>query len=300
MRDIKTLDLNLLKTFDALMDERSVTRAAERLALTQPAVSGMLARLREGFDDPLFVRAQRGVTPTARALELAGPVRQVLAEVEALLRPAAFDPATASFTLTLAATDYALQAIVAPFIAALRARAPNMVVAVRPMEDARVLTQFERGEVDIGFMSPETLPQGVHSQRLFDESYVCALRADHPDAAGPILLDRFCELDHALVSYFGEPFFGPTDAALAKLGRRRKVALSVTSFLILLKLLRTTDLIAVAPRRLLDDAEGLVFQDPPVAIPGFTKLAVWHERTHRDPGRRWVRELLFEIAGEKV
>ena len=120
--NLRRADLNLLKVFDVLMDERSVTRAAERLALTQPAVSGMLARLRERFDDPLFVRAQRGVTPTARALELAGPVRQVLAEVEALLRPAAFDPATASFTLTLAATDYALQAIVAPFIAALRAR----------------------------------------------------------------------------------------------------------------------------------------------------------------------------------
>ncbi|MBI1685878.1 LysR family transcriptional regulator [Caulobacter hibisci] len=296
MRDIKTLDLNLLKALDALLDTRSVTAAAERLGLTQPAVSGMLARLREAFDDPLFVRARRGVTPTERALALASPVREVLAGVEALLTPAAFDPATASFTLTLAATDYALEAIVAPFMAQLRHRAPGLVVAVKPLDDARVLSQLERGEVDIAFMTPQTTPPELHARALFDETYVCALRADHPDA-GELSLDRFCALDHALVSYSGEPFFGVTDAALAKVGRKRRVALSVTSFLILLKLLRTTDLVAVAPRRLLAEAPGLVFADPPVAIPGFTKTAAWHDRTHRDPGRRWARALLFEVAG---
>lgn len=300
MRDIKTLDLNLLKTLDALLDTRSVTAAADRLGLTQPAVSGMLARLRDAFDDPLFVRARRGVTPTDRALALAGPVREVLASVETLLRPAAFDPATAAFTLTLAATDYALEAIVAPFMAQLRRRAPNLVVAVKPLDDAKVLGQFERGEVDIAFMTPQTSPPELHARALFDETYVCALRADHPDAAGRLSLDRFCALDHALVSYSGEPFFGVTDAALATVGRQRRVALSVTSFLILLKLLRTTDLIAVAPRRLVEDAPGLVFRDPPVEIPGFTKTAAWHDRTHRDPGRRWARDLLFETAAASV
>lgn len=295
MRDIKTLDLNLLKALDALLDTRSVTAAADRLGLTQPAVSGMLARLRDAFDDPLFVRARRGVTPTERALALAGPVREVLAGVEALLRPAAFDPATASFTLTLAATDYALEAIVAPFMAALRRRAPGLTVAVKPLDDACVLSQLERGEVDIAFMTPQTSPPELHARPLFDETYVCALRADHPEA-GALSLDRFCALDHALVSYSGEPFFGATDAALAKLGRQRRVAVSVTSFLILLKLLRATDLIAVAPRRLMADAPGLVFHDPPADIPGFTKTAVWHDRAHRDPGQRWARDLLFEVA----
>lgn len=296
MRDIRNLDLNLLKAFDALLDERSVTRAAERLGLTQPAVSGMLVRLREGFDDPLFVRAPRGVVPTLRAVALGPAIKQILAETEALLQPVSFDPATAHFALHLAATDYALQAIVAPFIAALRQRAPRICVAVRPMEDALVLSQFERGDVDIAFMTPQTAPPDLHARGLFDEQYVCVLRADHPDAAAPTLsLDRFCALDHALVSYSGQPFFGVTDTALAQVGRRRRVALSVTSFLILLKVLRTTDLIAVAPKRLLGDAEGLVFREPPVPIPGFTKLAAWHERTHRDLGHQWVRDLLFEV-----
>jgi DNA-binding transcriptional LysR family regulator len=297
VRDIRSLDLNLLKALDALLDERSVTRAADRLALTQPAVSGMLARLRETFGDPLFVRGQRGMTPTLRALELAEPVRRILGDAESLLQPTHFDAATAAFTLTLAATDYALQAIVAPFMTALRARAPNIVVAVKPMDDAAVLGQFERGQVDLAFMTPATAPPDLHARPLFHEQYVCALRADHPFAlAGPILsLDDFCGLDHALVSYSGEPFSGVTDRALAEVGRRRRVALSVTSFLILLKVLRTTDLIAVAPKRLLADAESLVFREPPVPIPGFTKVVAWHERTHRDPGHRWVRDLLLEV-----
>jgi DNA-binding transcriptional LysR family regulator len=125
MTDIKTLDLNLLKALDALLDERSVTRAASRLGLTQPAVSGMLTRLRESFEDPLFVRTQRGIIPTLRALEMSEPVKRLLSDAEALLQPPAFDPATARMTLSVAATDYALRAIVVPFLCALRPRAPN-------------------------------------------------------------------------------------------------------------------------------------------------------------------------------
>lgn len=298
MRDIRSLDLNLLKALDALLDERSVTRAAERLGLTQPAVSGMLTRLRESFDDPLFVRTQRGIVPTLRATELAGSLKQILGEVEALLQPVDFDPATAEFTMSIAATDYALQAVVVPFLAQLRQRAPGVRVAVRPVEDDRVQTQFERGDLDMALMTPEAAQPDLRSRRLFDERYVCALRADHPDARhAKLSLDRFCALDHALVSYFGQQFWGVTDDALAKAGRQRRVVLSVTSFLVLAEVLRTTDLIAVAPRRLVERTEGLALFEPPVDVPGFTKLAVWHERTHRDVGHRWARALLFETCG---
>lgn len=298
MKDIRALDLNLLKTLDALLDERSVTRAAERLGLTQPAVSGMLTRLRESFDDPLFVRTQRGIVPTLRAMQLAEPVKQILGEVESLLRPAAFDPATAEFTISLAATDYALRAVVVPFLAALRRQAPGIRVAVRPVEDDRIQAQFERGDLDLALMTPETALPDLHARRLFDESYVCAMRADHLDiAAGAISIDRFCALDHALISYTGERFWGVTDDALTKIGRQRRVVLTLTSFLVLAEVLRTTDLIAVVPRRLVEGAAGLVMCEPPVDIPGFTKLAVWHERTHRDPGHRWLRSLLVETCG---
>lgn len=298
MRDIRTLDLNLLKALDALLDERNVTRAAERLGLTQPAVSGMLTRLRESFDDPLFVRTQRGIVPTLRATQLAGAVKQVLGDIEALLQPVEFDPAKADFTMTLAATDYALQVVAVPFLAELRRRSPGIRVAIRPMDDAQAQGQFERGDIDLALMTPEAAPPDLHARRLFDESYACALRSDHPHARGASLtLDRFCTLDHALVSYSGDRFWGVTDDALTKLGRKRRVVLTVTSFMVLAGILRTTDLAAVTPRRLVEGVDGLAVFDPPVNIPGFTKLAVWHERTHCDPGHRWARSILFETSG---
>jgi len=298
LRDIATIDLNLLRALDALLDERSVSRAAQRLGVTQPAVSGMLQRLRETFGEPLFVRSTRGVQPTLRALELAVPIKQVLADVEALLRPVAFDPTTANFTINLAATDYALQAVVVPFVTKLRRLAPGIRVATRPIEGDRTAQQFERGELDLALMTPDFAPLDLHARRLFDESYVCVLRADHPDAqSGSLSLERFCALEHALVSYAGDSFWGATDDALSELGRTRRVSLSFHNFLALTEIVRTTDLIAVVPRRLAASAEGLALVEPPVAVPGFTKLAVWHGRTHNDEGHRWARAMLFETCG---
>lgn len=299
MRDIRTLDFNLLKALDALLDERNVTRAAERLAITQPAMSGVLTRLRESFDDPLFVRAQRGVVPTQRALELAKPVKQVLSEIETLLQPPAFDPLTAEQTFFIAATDYALRAITVPFLTALKRRAPNIRVAMLPIEDARVQAQLERGEIDLALMTPECTSADLHVRRLFDESYVCVLRQGHPAiSSNRLSLDQFCALDHALVSCSGGAFRGVTDDALARFGRERRVVLSVTSFLILPEILRGGDLVAVAPRRLVLGMEGLAWFEPPIEIPGFTKIAVWHERRHLDPAHRWLRELLFETCSD--
>jgi DNA-binding transcriptional LysR family regulator len=291
--DIRTLDLNLLKALDALLDERNVTRAAQRLALTQPAVSGMLTRLRERFDDPLFVRTQRGIVPTERARALAGPLKQILGEVEKLLRPQAFEPGSADRVVRLAATDYAQQAVVVPFLSILRREAPGIRVAVLPVQEARLHTQLERGEIDLALVTPDSAPADLHARNLFDERYVCVMRSDHPAAArGKLTLDRFCAFDHALVSYAGGSFQGVTDDALAKLGRARRVTLSVTSFLVLPEILRQSDLLAVVPSRLAARAGDLAWIDPPLEIPGFTKAAVWHERTHHDAAHRWVREVL--------
>lgn len=292
--DIRHLDFNLLKTLDALLDERSVTRAAERLSLTQPAVSGMLTRLRESFDDPLFVRAQRGMVPTLRAEQLAAPVKQLLGDIEHLLRPHAFDPATADMTISIASTDYALRAVVVPFLSALRAQAPNIRVAVQPVDAQQLPGQLERGDIDLALVTPDSIAPGLHGAALFEERYVCVMRAEHPDATGKSLtLERFCALDHALVSPSGGGFQGVTDQALAHIGQSRRVTVSVNSFLVVPDILRSSDLIAVVPRRLALHAEGLAVFEPPLEIPGFTKTVAWHERTQHDPGQQWVRALLI-------
>lgn len=297
MRNLKSLDLNLLKTFDALLDERNVTRAAERLSLTQPAVSSMLTRLRDSFDDPLFVRSRYGIVPTERAQALAKPVKRVMAQIEALLEPEAFVPAECKMTFTLAATDYALSVIIVPFFSLLQQLAPGIHLSVQRAEDATIQGRLERSEIDLALLTPDTTPPDLHIRHLYDERYVCTLRKGHPALKnGTISLDTFCRYDHALVSLSGENFQGVTDEALQALGKKRNVVLSVNSFLVLPPVLQTTDLIAVVPERLVRDAAGLEVLPPPLTIPGFTKVAAWHERSHLSAAHQWLRQLLAEAC----
>ena len=294
--DIRNLDLNLLKTFDALMDEGSVTRAAQRLMLTQPAVSAMLTRLRDYFDDPLFVRSQRGMVPTERAMTLAGPIKQVLADINLLLQPIHFDPQTSKMTYTIAATDYALKAVIVPLMAELKKQAPGIRVAVIAVNQDSLSRQMEQGEVDLALVTPETTPEELHGRALYEEQYVCMMRADHPAAvSGRITLEKFCSLEHILVSNKGG-FWGPTDDALATMKLNRHIGLSVNSFLVLPEILRITDMIAVVPRRLACRHDNLMIMDTPLELLGFTKSMAWHERSHRDPAHRWIRALCLEVS----
>ena len=294
--DIRTLDLNLLKTLDALLDERSVTRAASRLSLTQPAVSGMLNRLRVYFDDPLFIRVPHGMVPTHRAETLAAPVKRILADIDVLLQPTEFDPLSANLTFTVAATDYALRAVMVPFIAALKIRAPAIRVRVVPVESDRLVSQLERGSVDMALITPHTTPAELHSRALYDERYVCMMRADHPDAGKPLSLARFCALEHVLVSYEGESFRGVTDGALEKIGLTRHVGLSVSNFLVLPDVLAISDMIATVPSRIAQNQTGMFVCETPVPVPGFTKSMAWHGRTHRNPAQAWLRGLMLETS----
>ena len=295
MKDITQLDLNLLKALDALLDECNVTRAASRLGVTQPAMSGMLTRLRENFGDPLFVRAKHGIVPTQRALELSAPLKQVISQIGALLQASDFDPLTANITFTIAATDYALRAVALPFLSALKQQAPHIRIALVPVDDKQVQLQLERGDIDLALLTPESTPPDLHAKNLFDEHYVCVLRQGHPAMQGrkQLTVSQLCELDHALVSYTGGGFRGVTDEALEKLGQQRQVSLSVKSFIILPEILRASDMVAILPSRLVAGMDDLMVFDPPIEVPGFTKVAAWHERTHRDVAHRWLRELLF-------
>lgn len=298
MADIRRLDLNLLAALDMLLEERSVTRAAERLSLTQPTVSGMLNRLRDLLGDPLFVRTQHGILPTPRAEALAGPLKRFLADAQSLVAAETFDPRSSECSFTLSTTDYMLHAVVVPLAAALHRAAPGIRLAARPLAVADLAGQLLRGETDLAITAPQFVgAPDLASRKLYGERYVAAVRKGHPLAKSKVTAAAFCRFDHILVSPTGGGFKGPVDDALARLKMKRRVALSVPSFLVVPDLLRTCNWIAVLPERLLRaHAQGLHVFDPPLAVPAFDVIAVWHKRFQDEPAHRWLRGLLAEVA----
>ena len=181
MRDIKRIDLNLLMALHVLLEERNVTRAADRLGLTQPTVSAMLVRLRKLFGDSLFIRTQRGIAPTPRALSIASDLDEWLAQATRLVAGQSFDPATAEFTVSISANDYIQSSLLVPFIQRLRRQAPNCRVLVRPATSHELPAMLARGELDIGVTSGEGIPsQDLQHRVLYEERYVCAVRKEHP------------------------------------------------------------------------------------------------------------------------
>jgi DNA-binding transcriptional LysR family regulator len=298
MENIRNVDLNLLAVLDALLDELNVTRAAARLGYTQPTVSGMLRRLRDVLGDPLFVRAQRGLLPTPRAQALALPLKQWLAESRHLVAPEKFDPATSQATFSISSNDYMQYALLVPFVASLRREAPELRLAVTPAVIVGLGEALAAGQIDFALTIPEFALPELRSRLLYRERYVVAVRRKHPLARSKaISIETFCHYDHVVVSPTGGSFEGPTDRALARLKRRRTVRYSVPSFLLLPEILQTDDLIALIPARLLDALDGKLVQlKPPIDVPGFDVIAVWHPRVDSDAAHRWLRSHLTQIA----
>lgn len=256
----------------------------------------MLIRLRDYFDDPLFVRTSHGMVPTMRANELSTPVKQILTDIAILLKPKKFDPMTVELTYTIVATDYALKAVVVPLMAELKQRAPYIKIAVRSVDNERMYQQLSRGEVDLALITPQTTPEDLHGRALYEEDYVCVARRHHPLAASSeMTLEQFCKQEHILVSSEGN-FTGVTDEALAKLSLTRRVGMSVNSFQVIPDILRVTDMIAVVPHRMVLTNNDLIILPLPLKVPGFTKSMAWHERTHRDPSHQWIRALCAEVS----
>lgn len=289
--NLKRLDLNLLVTLDALLDERNVTRAARRLNLSQPSVSVQLAKLRAFLDDPLLLPGPRGMRPTARAEALREPLHLALAELErAVLPPAPFDPARADVTWRVAAADYSEQVILAPALAQLRREAPNTRLAVLPLQPSQIARQTESGELDLALHTLDDAPPGLRSRALFREHYVLVGRAGHPRLKRRPTLAQFCALEHVVMSPDGGGFLGVTDHVLAKAGSSRRVVLSVPRFQSVVAAVATSDLVAMLPSRLVAGREDLRVVTAPVDLPKFDMALIWHERSHRDPAHRWLRD----------
>lgn len=288
---LRRLDLNLLITLDALLIEHNVTRAAERLHLSQPSVSVQLSRLREFFDDPLLLPGPRGMRPTARADELREPLRQALAALEQAVAPSnPFDPAQASQTWRIAASDYSEFTILLPALASLRKTAPATRLAIVQCAPSQVAKKAEQGDIDLAFLSGTEAPPDLRRRLMFTERYVLAGRAGHPRLKRRPTLAQFCKLDHVIVSPDGGGFHGVTDTALAERGMKRHVALSVPHFLFLGAALAHTDMVAMVPSRLVGGNAALQVIEPPLDVPGFDMLILWPERVHRDPAHQWLRE----------
>lgn len=293
MNNLRRLDLNLLVTLDVLLAEHNVTRAAERLNFSQPSVSVHLAKLRDILGDPLLLPGPRGMQPTARANELREPLRQALDALERAVSPASpFDPAKASHTWRVAASDYSESTVLLPALSGLRAVAPGARLAVLELVPPRIARQAEQGEIDLAFHTSEGAPSGLRRQALFTERYVLAGRAGHPRLQRRPTLAQFCKLEHVIVSPDGGGFRGVTDEALSEVGLARRVVLSVPHFLFVRSVLESTDLVAMLPSRLVRNTSALQLVEPPVDVPGYEMAMLWHERSHRDPAHQWLREYI--------
>ena len=297
--NLARVDLNLLVVFDALIVEGHATRAAERVGLTQSAVSHALNRLRALFGDPLFVRSPRGMTPTPTALEAAPGIRSILEQVESVLsRDRGFAPTTSTRQFTIGLSDYAAFVLLPKLAARLEREAPLASLIVRNTSRGVGLAMIEDGLVELVAGNFPAPPPHMREELLYEETFVCAGRIDHPAFSASLDLDSYLSLRHLQVSTKGDPF-GVVDQVLRAQSVSRRVAVTVGHFLMAPRLIAASDLIATEPRRLFTPLAGrptLALRAPPIEIPPFPVVQTWHGRHDADPGHIWLRRLIAEVG----
>lgn len=299
--NIRDIDLNLLVALDVLMQERSVSRAAGRMGITQSAMSNVLRRLRSALDDDLLVRSGHGMRPTARAIELEGPVRHALTVIEGALGPTeSFDPSASERRFWIGGRDY-MEAIVMPRLTArLLKVAPRVGLRVRSVGLEPPVAEIERGRFDIaiGFFPGNT--EHLQQQTLFTEDYLVLARDGHPAIGRRLSLKAYLDAPQLLVAPRGGEI-GPVDAALAAEGRSRRIALTVAHFLAAPLIVAETDLISTMPARIARRFAAdlpLRTHPPPLRLPSVDISMIWHERSHADPAHRWLRSEISSVAAE--
>jgi LysR family nod box-dependent transcriptional activator len=295
------VDLNLLVALDALLTERSVTRAAARVGLSQPGMSNALARLRRLFDDPLLVRRGAALVPTTRAEALVEPVRHALALIRgALDPPTTFDPGSERRAFRLSCSDYSVLMLVGPLVRALAEEAPGVTVEVLPRL-ANAGRALAGGEVDLVVEPPEIMGDvDLHALRLWEDRWECCVWAGNRRVRRRMTLEAYSSLGHLVYSMGGpgQPVALP-DRHLARLGIDRRIEVSVESFLLAPFLLQGTDLVALVPKR----AEGFLKRTgdirilpSPIDFPVLVEMLWWHPRADSDPAHSWLRARIGRIA----
>lgn len=294
------------------MAERSLTRAARNLSLTQPAVSNALRRLRETLGDELVQRSGQGMAPTSRALAIWPAVREALQQLQESLVPSEFVPGTANTTFVLAMADATAAELMPGLVETLDQEAPGVSMRVVPLttRDPRRMLDEETCDMAVGYFPSLLADLTAHAQsgehlpflhqRLYDGEYVCVMRKDHPLATGPFTLNRFCAARHMLVSFSGRPY-GFIDESLASLGRERHVVLTVNQFFTAGRVVANSNLLTVLPRhfvRVTGIADQLVLRPLPFDVSPVHVDAVWHRRSQQRSAHAWLRQALVRAADQ--
>lgn len=289
-RDIRSLDIGMLRTFDALLRERNVSRAAARLFLSQPAVSASLNKLRQVFGDPLFTRTAHGVVPTARALALAPQVQKVLTELAALLEEG-FDVARSQRIFRIAGSDHASRLLLPALSRTLVEAGSGVRLVWVPPGAWSLAEHLRRGELDAAVVARIHVPRDLQTRVLYEDRYVYVTRRDHPGAGEPVTLERFCATPQVFLGYGTSTFDDLIDETLARAGRRRLAQIAVSSFGQIVHQLLHSDHAAVLGGRVARHyADVLHIQPLPFELPAYQSLLCWDSRTDGDAGVQWLKQ----------
>lgn len=291
-------DLNLLVVFDAVLAERSISRAADRLNLSQPAVSNALARMRKSTGDRLFVRVGNAMVPTPYAQGIADPIRQALASIRVSLAASqAFDPASSQRSFAIFLTDLGEAYFLPQLLARLNRIAPGVRIRTLPMPPELAEDALRNGEVDLAIGNLPDLGAGFYVQRLFRDRYVCVVRKDHPAIGERITEKQFAAAAHAIVTPGGWGH-GIIERTLIEHGLEQRITLRMQNFLVLASIVATTDMVAIVPHSVgsqLSRQNEVKLLPLPIAIPAFDIKQCWQERFHDDQGNRWLRQQFVDI-----
>ena len=300
--NIASFDLNLLKVLDALLREGSTVRAGERIGLSQPAVSAALGRLRHALGDELFVRRGQGLEPTDHARSLVVPVREVLDAVEGILAGPEFDPATSDAVFRLSGSDFFAEMLMPALAERLSREAPGMRVHLVDLVPDSYVGTLDRYEVDLALIPSMTFPDWVDHRGVFWSGFSAVAREGHPrlrgiEPGGQVPIDLFCDLGHVLFSPEGKAK-AMGDAALAAVGRERRVAMTLPVFSGVWRAVADSDLIALMPTQLchrVASKAGLTVYAPPMPIDLVLIEMIWPRRATSSPAHRWLRGVVAEL-----
>ena len=300
MLDIPRQNLNLLVVLDALLTERSITRAAARLHMSQPAMSAAVAKLRQWLGDPLLVRGVGGYTLTTRAEELVDPLRLILADIERTLqKPAVFDPASAQNTFRIAANDAFELVVLPPLMAHLQQVAPQVRIVVESTEGVVPVDALTRGAVDVAWGHFEKIPAGLRNEVMLEDTLACLVRKGHPTIQGTLSLMQFCAASHLVVALKGNTLPELVQRRMAESGLTLNVALQVPHMLAAPVIVMKSDYLLTLPTRIARSYAqllGLEFLPLPFNYPPIALSLVWHERVHRDAGAIWLRRTIQSVC----